>query len=277
MADIVRPVAWFAAGAALTWLLDHHWPRHRFRHMAHDLQRALRRDEFELHYQPFVDLPSGRWVGFEALVRWRNRNGSFISPELFLPIAAETGLIEPISERVVELAARDMCPLLLERRDLHIGINVPPALLGRGTLGVLAARCGLSELASQVIIEITETGLVDDLGRAAVRTARAMGARVAIDDFGTGLNGLAQLQDLEIDLIKIDKSFVRKIGTPSPGAKLVDAVVTIADELGADVVAEGVETQWQADYLAALGVAYGQGWLFSRPLTLDEVRARLGG
>ncbi|MBK8210731.1 MAG: EAL domain-containing protein [Rhodospirillales bacterium] len=277
MSKLVLPVACFAAGAAASLLLERRWPRHRLRHMAHDLQRALRHDEFEVHYQPLVDLRRGQWMGFEALIRWRNRNGSYISPELFLPVAVEAGLIELISERVVELVARDMLPVLRRRSDLHVGINVPPDLLGRGALGVIAARCGLLAQVTQVIIEITETGLVDDLGREAVHTARALGARVAIDDFGTGLNGLAQLQDLEIDFIKIDKSFVRKIGSASPGAKLVDAIVTIARDIGAATIAEGVETPMQAEYLRRLGVEFGQGWLYAKALPMREVLSRLSG
>jgi sensor c-di-GMP phosphodiesterase-like protein len=275
MSKLVLPVACFAAGAVASLLLERRWPRHRLRQMAHDLQRALRRDEFEVHYQPLVDLRRGRWMGFEALIRWRNRNGSYVSPELFLPVAVEAGLIELISERVVEMVARDMLPVLRRRSDLHVGINVPPDLLGRGALGAIAARCGLLAQVTQVIIEITETGLVDDLGRDAVHTARALGARVAIDDFGTGLNGLAQLQDLEIDFIKIDKSFVRKIGSPSPGAKLVDAIVTIARDIGAATIAEGVETPMQAEYLRGLGVEFGQGWLYAKALPMREVLARL--
>lgn len=275
MPNLVSQVAWFAAGAAVTLLLERALPRHRFLHMARDLKRALRHDEFEIHYQPIVHLSEERWIGFEALIRWRNRNGTYISPELFLPVAVAAGLIEQLSERVIELVARDLLPVLRKRDDLHIGINVPPELLGRGNLGALAVRCHLMERVSQVIIEITETGIVDEFGRDAVHTARALGARVAIDDFGTGLNGLAQIQNLEIDFIKIDKSFVSKIGSASPSARLVDAIVTIARDIGAATIAEGVETRGQAEYLRSLGVEFGQGWLYDRALPLREVVKRL--
>jgi sensor c-di-GMP phosphodiesterase-like protein len=275
MARPLLPIACFAAGAASALFFDYILPKHRFQHMARELARGLRRSEFELHYQPIVSLRQQRWAGFEALLRWRRHNGGFVSPDIFLPIAGEANLLEPLSERVIELVARDMTDMLQRHPDLYVGINVPPQLLGRGRLEVIARRCGLLTLAPQVVIEVTETGIVDDRSRAGLQEARALGVRVAIDDFGTGLNGLAQLQDMEIDFIKIDKSFVRKIGSASPGAKLVDAVVTIARDLGAKTIAEGVETPSQAEYLQALGVDYGQGYLFSKALPLRDIRAHL--
>ena len=279
MAEWLSSLAFFATGAAAALMADRLAPRLRFNRMADNLEQALhhsvRRNEFEVHYQPIVDLPHRQWRGFEALLRWRSRDGA-VSPDRFVPAALEAGLLEKLTVRMIELVARDMVPVLQQRPDLHVAINTPPELLGRGSLVSAAQSFGLHAITEQVIIEVTETGFVDHITRAEINAARALGARVAIDDFGTGTNGLAQLQDLQIDLIKIDKSFVRKIGSQAPGAKLVDAIVAIAREIGAQTVAEGVETESQAEYLTTLGVEFGQGWLFDKPMPLRILRERLG-
>ena len=279
MAGWLGSLACFATGAAVALAADRFWPRFRSNRMADNLEQALHHDvrpnEFEVYYQPIVELPQRRWRGFEALLRWRSRDGT-VSPDRFVPAALEAGLLEKLTVRMIKLVARDMVPVLRQRPDLYVAINTPPELLGRGSLVSAAQSFGLHAITEQVVIEVTETGFVDHITRAEITAARALGARVAIDDFGTGTNGLAQLQDLEIDLIKIDQSFVRKIGSQAPGAKLVDAIVGIAREIDAQTVAEGVETEQQAEYLTALGVEFGQGWLFARPLPLREVRNRLG-
>jgi c-di-GMP phosphodiesterase len=275
MSKLLASVASFAAGTALGLILDRQRPRQRFRHLARDIERALHRGDFVMHYQPIVEMMGGRWIGFEALLRWHTQNGTLVAPDLFMPVALEAGLSEALTVHVIELVARDMLTLLQGRPELHVAINTPPQLLGRGSLINAAECCGLNKISDQVIIEITETGIVDEISREGIAAARLLGTRVAIDDFGTGLNGLAQLQDLEIDFIKIDKSFVRKIGSNSPGAKLVDAIVTIARDINAKTIAEGVETEHQANYLRTLGVEFGQGWLFSKPLPVRSIRAQL--
>jgi sensor c-di-GMP phosphodiesterase-like protein len=279
MASLVSRTLWaaglFAAGAACGVFASRVVPQHVPHAMERQLRRALSRREFSLVYQPLVHMRSGKCLGVEALARWHQRNGNQVLPELFIPMAIQSGLIEPLSLQVIELAAHDLLPILIERPKFHVGINVPPSLLGRGKLALTAARCGLLPRADQIIIEITETGIVDELGREAVATARALRARVAIDDFGTGENGLAQLQDLEIDFIKIDKQFVRKIGCNAPGCKLVDGIVDLVREIGAQTIAEGVETDAQADYLRGIGVEWGQGWLFARPMPVADLRLYL--
>lgn len=279
MASFVSRALWamglFAAGATCGVFASRALPQHVPHAMQRQLRRALSRREFSLVYQPLVHMRSGECLGVEALARWHQHNGNQVSPELFIPMAIHSGLIEPLSLQVIELAAHDLLPILIERPAFHVGINVPPTLLGHGKLALTAARCGLLSRANQIIIEITETGIVDELGREAVATARALRARVAIDDFGTGENGLAQLQDLEIDFIKIDKQFVRKIGCNAPGHKLVDGIVDLVREIGAQTIAEGVETDTQADYLRGLGVEWGQGWLFAKPMPLADLHRYL--
>lgn len=275
MAHRLASTALFAAGMVSGAVLSHLRPRPSAPVLAKEIERALKQGAFEMRYQPIVDLITGRCVAVEALIRWRGPNGAMLGPDLFMPLARQNDLILPISERAIELVARDLGDLLRQHPDFRVGINIEPALLGRGQLARVGERCGLTPLASQIIIEITETGILDDVGRQAIGRARALNARVAIDDFGTGTNGLAQLEELEIDYIKIDKTFVRKIGSRAPGEKLVDAVVTIAKELNAKTIAEGVETKEQASYLRSVGAEFGQGWLFSKPLSAPELHAYL--
>lgn len=242
---------------------------------AAELHRALARNGFEMRYQPIVRLPGRQCIGVEALLRLRNHTGTLIGPAAFIPLAEHSGLIYAVTERVIELVGKDLCGLLHSRPDLHVGINLPPSVLAAGGLQQVAQRSGLYSLRTQVIIEITETDTVGGRGREIVAMARSLGVRVAIDDFGTGANDLAQLQDLQVDYIKIDQSFVRKIGSQAPGARLIEAIVTIARDVEASTIAEGVETEDQAAYLTNIGVDFGQGFLFAQPLTLRELRVYL--
>jgi sensor c-di-GMP phosphodiesterase-like protein len=243
--------------------------------IAAGLHRALAGNGFEMRYQPIVRLPGRECIGVEALIRLRNHTGTLVGPGAFIPLAEHSGLIQAITERVVNLVGKDLVPLLTARPDLHVGINLPPSVLVSGGLEPVAQRSGLYPLRTQVIIEITETGTVGQRGREVVALARALGVRVAIDDFGTGANDLAQLQDLQVDYIKIDQSFVGKIGSQAPGARLIEAIVTIARDVEAKTIAEGVETEEQAAYLHEIGVDYGQGFLFAQPLSVRELRLYL--
>jgi Predicted signal transduction protein containing sensor and EAL domains len=286
MASIIRSLSWFAAGAAAGVLFSHASARnHGPRALVRQLERALWRNQFVVLYQPVIDLASGRCFGVEALLRWKNSHGRLVSPEIFMPVALESGLIEPITERVIELVATDLIPLLRRRPDFHVGINVPPQLLGGGRLGAVADCCGLLPFIAQVVIEITETSVVQERGREAIRLARSYKARVAIDDFGTGNNELAQLQDLEIDFIKIDKSFVQRLGAHEQATRFVEWIVRLTHEIGAQSIAEGIETAAQVAMLRDLQVEMAQGYYYARPLSLDalhlfldrEVETSVGG
>lgn len=277
MASRFRSLAWFAAGAAAGALLAQVGARnHGPRALVRQLERALWRDQFVVLYQPVIALASGQCFGVEALLRWKNSHGTLVSPEIFMPVALESGLIEPITERVIELVAADLGPLLRERPDFHVGINVPPRLLGGGRLGAVAECCGLLPFISQVIIEITETSVVEERGREAIRLARSYKARVAIDDFGTGNNELAQLQDLEIDFIKIDKSFVRRLGTHEQATRFVEWIIRLTHDIGAQSIAEGIETEAQVALLQNLKVEMAQGYFYAKPLSLEDLHQFLG-
>lgn len=276
MANILRSLSWFAAGAAAGVVFAQTSARnHGPRALVRQLERALWRNQFVVLYQPVVDLTSGRCFGVEALLRWKNSHGRLVSPEIFMPVALESGIIEPITERVIELVAADLTPLLRQRPDFHVGINVPPQLLGGGRLGAVAECCGLLPFISQVVIEITETSVVEERGREAIRLARSYKARVAIDDFGTGNNELAQLQDLEIDFIKIDKSFVQRLGTHEQATRFVEWIIRLTHDIGAQSIAEGIETAAQVEILRRLDVEMAQGYYYAKPLPLRDLRSYL--
>lgn len=241
-------------------------------------RRALRTDQFFLRYQPLVELETGRWVGAEALVRWHRPTGEEMRPDLFIPYLEEVGLIPLLTDKVFEMLASDVAGDLKALGDFHISINVAAADLHRDRLTrlieTLMARTGCG--AHQFVIEATERKLIDaeDGGRA-LEAARDRGVRVALDDFGTGYSSLAYLQKFPLDLIKIDKSFVDSIATDAAISSVIVHIINMAKDLKIGLVAEGVETEEQARFLAERGVAYGQGWLFARPMSWAELVAGL--
>lgn len=242
--------------------------------MPNQLRLALRRNELFLHYQPVVDLQSGRWVGAEALLRWRRANGTLVSPEIFISVAERNELIGQVTSKVMELFVRDAAELLRQHADFDISLNFSSAdLSGPAAVAELQSRLqGGGIRARQVIVEITERALVQpDEVRAQIRALRDMGVGIAIDDFGTGYSGLSYLSRLELDYLKIDKAFVDTIGTDAATKNVVDHIIEIARSLGLVMVAEGVETQAQADYLRQRGVQYAQGWLYARALPMEQL------
>lgn len=246
--------------------------------LPHLLRQALRRDELFLAYQPIVDLATGRWVGAEALARWRTANGTLVPPDVFIAVAESEGMIREVTAKVIALFARDAVDLFKRHPEFRVSINFSDQDLSDAqsveklkaciqTLGIPPARMS---------VEITERALIHaDAVRRNIKTLRDAGTRVAIDDFGTGYSGLSYLTTLELDALKIDKVFVDTIGTDAVTKNVVSHIIEIAKSMGLKMVAEGVETQAQADYLRARGVECAQGWLYSKAIPMGELLAGL--
>jgi diguanylate cyclase (GGDEF)-like protein/PAS domain S-box-containing protein len=241
-----------------------------------DLQRALRRDELVLYYQPEVDLLTGEVIGVEALVRWNHPTRGLLPPAHFVPMAEETGLILPLDRWVIATACRAAAELQAEKRGLAMSINLSASYLDHPDLVDMVAGV-VSDNAlnpEHLVLEITESALLRDLDAAAPRLAelRKMGVRIAIDDFGTGYSSLAYLSHLEIDILKIDKSFIDRVTVNGQDAAITEAIITMGRSLNLQTIAEGVEYDAQADWLREAGCAVGQGYVWSRPVDRETLR-----
>lgn len=238
-----------------------------------ELRIAVRRKEFFVHYQPILDLANGVCVGAEALVRWQRPDGSIVRPDFFVPLAEESGIITQITSQVISSVVRDLGQQLSSNRSLHIAINIcAEDLKGGQFLSALSSDLQEADILSkQIWLELTERSLLDiSVTRRALLEARALGHAIAIDDFGTGYSNLKYLQDLPIDALKIDKSFVSSIGTGAISSSVVGHIIEMAGSLDLHIVAEGVETEEQAAYLIERDVDFVQGWLYAKALSAEE-------
>ncbi|MFT0860902.1 EAL domain-containing protein [Ancylobacter sp. G4_0304] len=234
---------------------------------------AVRHREFPVHYQPIIELETGRCIGAEALVRWRRPDGTMVRPDEFIPLAETSGLIMPITDQVIERVVSDLNQMLVADRSLHVAINLCAEDISTGRfLPVLAAALDHTGIwPEQILLEATERGFVDVEGaRRTLIEARRIGHGTAIDDFGTGYSSLQYLQTLPLNALKIDKSFVDTIGKVTATSSVTNHIIDMAKALNLLVVAEGVERQDQADYLNERGVELAQGWLFAKPLPADD-------
>jgi len=247
-----------------------------------DLARAIARgrcEEFRLHYQPIVELGTGRVAGAEALVRWQHPTRGLVAPGHFVPLAEETGHVVALGRWVLETACREAAawPAPAGGAAPSISVNVSgrqlaePSLLDDVTRAL--AQSGLPP--ARLTLEVTETVLMRDTAQAlaALHALKALGVRLAVDDFGTGYSSLSYLRQFPVDVLKIDKSFVDGVARGGHDAALARTIVALAEMLGLRTVAEGVEHEAQRDALGALGCALGQGYLFARPLAADAMRA----
>jgi sensor c-di-GMP phosphodiesterase-like protein len=226
-------------------------------------------------YQPIVEIDGGRVSGCEALARWRGADGTLASIEPFADaIEQDEELATALTARMLECVDRD----LLDIRDpsFYVSVNLPPVALGRQRLRPVLQGLRLAQRTQQLVGEITERRALDDLGRAAIREIRRVGARIALDDFGTGNSGLQQLIGLEVDILKIDRSFVLGLGRDRLAERLVRGIVALANVLRVALVAEGVETEAQAQFLRAIGVEKGQGWLWGHDMDAAELVSAVG-
>lgn len=230
------------------------------------LRAAVQQQDFDVHFQPIVNLATRRIVGFEALARWSHPQLGPISPAVFVPIVEQAGLIEAMTECVLRKAA---CAAALWPDDLHLAFNLSALQIVRPLAAVrlieILRECGLP--ARRFEAEVTETAIMSDVGaaRATILTFKCAGARVALDDFGSGYSNFGQLRDLPLDKVKIDKSFIDPLGGDPRAEALVAAIVGMCKHLGLRCVAEGLETPAQRDFVRAIGCEEGQGYLLGRP------------
>jgi diguanylate cyclase (GGDEF)-like protein/PAS domain S-box-containing protein len=243
-----------------------------------DLALAVDRDEFFLNYQPYFDLGSGHLVGFEALIRWNHPTRGLISPADFIQLAEETGLIHPMGDWVLREACREAQRWPARPGDRAPSINVNVSALQIHEPGVVAKVAAALEVTgldpARLVLEITEGVLMRRVDEAVVvlQELRRLGVRMAIDDFGTGFSSLSYLQDLPMDMLKIDKSFVDHLGIGRDESSMARVIVQIGQTLRLEVVAEGVERQVQVESLQALGCDSVQGFHVGRPMsTIDAV------
>ncbi len=245
-----------------------------------DLRRAIARGALLLHYQPKIDVATGHGCGVEALVRWPHPRHGLIPPDQFIPLAEQTGLIEPLMCWVLEEALRQSRVWRDAGLDLAISVNLSARNLHDPGLPETVARL-LTTYAipsAALCLEVTESALMADTARAmdVLARLRALGARIAVDDFGTGYSSLAYLKRLPVDELKIDKAFVQRLAEDATDVTLVDAIISLGHGLGLRVVAEGVETGAALDVLRCLRCDTVQGFHTGRPVPPEEV-ARQGG
>jgi diguanylate cyclase len=244
--------------------------------LAAQLRDAIDRGELSLHFQPKIDLRHGGVRGVEALVRWQHAQKGMIAPMQFVPIAEHTGLIQPMTLSVIDLAIRQVHDWRRRGIELPCAINLSPRNLHDAHLlekidGMLRAR---SVPGTALEFEITESALAEDPGaaRAVLEKLRGLGCRLYIDDFGTGYSSLSYLVSLPVDALKIDRSFVRQMGRSAEARAVVSSIVSLAAQLRLETVAEGVETGADADMLRQLGCEAAQGYFFGRPVPAGQLR-----
>lgn len=240
-----------------------------------DLREAISTGQMELHYQPIVSLGDGRLCGMEALARWRHPTRGLLTPDHFIPLAEETGLIVALSEFVVRRACADASNW---PEHVNVAINVSPSHLKIGSLKKTVSRA-LSETRispGRLEVEVTETVLFrenEDVLEE-LQELRRLGIAIALDDFGTGFSSLSHLRMFAFDKIKIDRSFISEIASRSDSATIVSAISGLARSLDIATTAEGIETSEQLEILKATGCTHGQGYLFGRPCSVSNIQAR---
>jgi len=244
------------------------------------LRLALEQGQFVLYYQPRCDLATGRIVGAEALIRWRHPERGLVSPADFIPVAEETGLIVPMGEWVLETACRQAMQWRSKGLDeLVVGVNVSARQFQHGNLAqVVAKHLQATGLPPALLeLELTESAVMNDpeCTLQVLREIKAVGVRIALDDFGTGYSSLNYLKRFPVDCLKIDQSFVRDISIDPEDAAIARMVVTLGHSLRQVVVAEGVETHAQLDFLREQGCDLVQGYLFSPPVPANELEAMI--
>ncbi len=243
-----------------------------------DLRQAIKNQEFELYYQPIINLQTNKLSGFEALVRWNCPIRGFVSPGAFIPIAEQTGLIIPLGEWILREACDQMnqwhCQFP-EMNSLIISVNlsakqfVQPNLIEMIENIIQKTKINPKTLK----LEITETIVMNDVKEATILLSqlKALNLCLSIDDFGTGYSSLSYLHDFPLDFLKVDRSFIKTINDSGEGSEIASTIITLGKKLGMEVIAEGIETEAQKNVITGLNCEYGQGFYFSKPLPKKDI------
>ena len=244
------------------------------------LRRALERNEFVLHYQPKVDLASGAVAGLEALIRWQDPEDGLVPPMRFIGLLEETGLILDVGRWAMAEAVRMAAALRASGLPpVSIAVNVSPIQLRQADFvrSVENALAAAGDGPHGLDLEITESVIMDDIEAnvGKLDQVRAMGIGISIDDFGTGYSSLAYIARLPVDVIKIDRAFITRLGDDADSMSIVQTIISLTHALRRKVVAEGVETEEQASLLRSLGCDQFQGYLFSKPLPAADIERLL--
>jgi diguanylate cyclase (GGDEF)-like protein/PAS domain S-box-containing protein len=245
--------------------------------MSTRLRRAVEQKQWMLHYQPLIELATGAMFGVEALIRWPEPNGGLVPPGEFIPLAEEMGLIEAIGDWVIEEICRQDAQWRAEGLTLEIAFNLSPRQLWQPELvdKIVSPIVIAGVDPTRITVEITESTAMTDPDRT-VELLHAMherGLKLAIDDFGTGYSSLARLKHMPVDILKIDRSFVRDVDRDRDAASMLSAMASLASNLGMIPLAEGIETEGEWRFLAERGCTLGQGFYFSRPVPATEILA----
>lgn len=251
--------------------------------LENDLRRAIALQEFCVYYQPIVSLSTGQLSGFEALVRWHHPSGIIYPPAEFIPVAEETGLINELGWWVLQEACHQSSiwqQQFPQTPPLAINVNLSPVQLKQANLlnriEEILQQTGFPSYSLK--LEITESCILETVSREEkmLKQLKALGILLCIDDFGTGYSSLSRLHEFPIDTLKIDRSFVSRIGLDNSGVEIIQTIVTLARSRGMDIVAEGIETSTQLQKLRELGCEFAQGYLFSKPVDSEKATELLG-
>ncbi|MCF2152219.1 EAL domain-containing protein [Desmonostoc muscorum LEGE 12446] len=246
--------------------------------LENDLRQALKRQEFLVYYQPIFDINNQHLVGFEALVRWQHPTRSFICPGDFIPLAEETGLIVTLDHWILYTACQQLAAWQTQfssKLSLKVSVNLSAQDLRKVSL-LQNIECILAEtgLAGNCLtLEITESMLIDNITEVilVLEQLKQLGIQISIDDFGTGYSSLNYLHRLPADNLKIDRSFINQMSDDNRNYQVVKTIVALSNQLGLAVIAEGIETQQQLQWLQELECEFGQGYFFSQPLAAHEI------
>ena len=244
--------------------------------LENDLRQAIEEREFQLYYQPIIDLKTDRIAGFEALVRWLSPTRGFVSPGEFIPLAEATGLIIPLGDWILREACEQMHQWhqqFQQPPELTISINLSSHQFLPDLVEQVAQILAETKLTAQCLkLEITESAMMDNVEEAIalLHQLKALGIKLSVDDFGTGYSSLSYLQQFCADTLKVDRSFVSQIESSAKNQAIVDIIITLAHKLDMDVIAEGIETEDHRAILQSLECEYGQGYYFAKPLDSDR-------